>query len=515
MIRLGFIFAISLFYVFSSATVKGEERPNILFAISDDQAWQHTSVYGYEAISTPNFDRIAKQGVLFNNSITGSPGCTPSRSSVLTGRYPWQLEQAGTHASSFPAKFAVYPDLLEETGYFVGYTGKGWGPGNYKTSGRTRNPAGPSFSSKKLKEKPAKGIASTDYAGNFADFMSKRPADKPFCFWFGGHEPHRSFEKGSGLVHGLKLEKVDVPKFLPDTEEIRNDILDYCLEIQWFDTHLGQMIVLLEKNGELDNTIIVVTSDNGMAFPRAKANVYEHGIHMPLAISWGNKIKGNRIVDDLVSHTDLAPTFLEAAGVTHPSAEDDTPAMTGRSLLPLLLSDKSGTTSFARDHQYSSRERHSSSRWNNNTYPQRCVRTDTFLLIRNFKPERWPAGTPQKLDGKGNLGPMHGGYHDIDACPSLTFLIENRNDSKIGYYFHLSVDHRPEYELFNIRKDQSCLENLAGSTSHAKVFSKLKENLNGYLKETGDPRLLGNGDIWDSYIRYSQIRKFPKPEWAD
>lgn len=492
-----------------------DERPNILFAISDDQSWEHTSASGCKSIDTPNFDRIAREGVLFNNSFCGSPGCTPSRSSVLTGRYPWQLEQAGTHASSFPKQFVVYPELLEEAGYVVGFTGKGWGPGNFKASGRTRNPAGPEFNSIKTKKVPASGIASFDYSANFEAFLKTQPKHKPFCFWYGGKEPHRKFEKGSGLRAGKKLEDVAVPSFLPDSPEIRSDILDYCLEIEWFDFHLGRMIKMLEDSGQLENTLIVVTSDNGMAFPRAKANAYEYGVHMPLAIRWEKKIPKGRVVDDLVSHTDFAPTFLDAAGVVHPAQSSDTPAMTGRSLLPLLRSTQSGQTTFARPEIFSCRERHSSSRWNNLTYPQRCIRTADYLLIRNFKPERWPAGAPQKFESNGKLGPEHGGYHDIDACPSLDYLIEHRDDAAVADYFAWAVGHRPAIELFDIKQDPGCLRNLADESGHAVTRSTLEKQLNEYLKKTGDPRLVGKGDIWDQYKRYSRMRSFPKPEWAE
>ena len=488
-------------------------RPNILFAISDDQSWKHASAYGCKSIKTPAFDRIAKAGVLFKNSITGSPGCTPSRSSILTGRYPWQLEQAGTHASSFPKKYSVYPDLLESAGYVVGYTGKGWGPGNFRDSGRIRNPAGTAFNELKTKV-PANGIAKNDYSGNFATFVNERPAGKPFCFWFGGHEPHRKFEKGSGLKSGKKLADAEVPKFLPDVDAIRNDILDYCVEIEWFDHHLGKMIALLDELGELENTLIVVTSDNGMAFPRAKANVYEYGIHMPLAICWPSEIPGGRVVDDLVSHTDFAPTFLELAGVEHPAERGKAPEMTGESLLPMLMSDEEGKTSFARSEVFSCRERHSSSRWNNLTYPQRCIRTEKYLLIRNFAPKRWPAGAPQKLEKDGKLGPDHGGYHDIDACPSLSFMIKHRDDPKIAPFFQAAVGLRPEIELFDLESDVGCLRNLAESADHQSVKSDLEKRLNQYLKESGDPRLNGNPDVWEGYKRYSGIRSFPKPDWA-
>jgi N-sulfoglucosamine sulfohydrolase len=490
-----------------------KKPPNILFAISDDQSYPHASAYGSKFISTPAFDRVAREGVLFTNAFAASPGCSPSRAALLTGRNCWQLEQAGTHGSSFPAKYVVYPDLLEENGYFVGYTGKGWGPGNYKDSGRKRNPAGPSYNEHKLKP-PSSGNSTVDYARNFSDFLAQRSKNQPFCFWFGGHEPHRVFEKGSGLKAGKDIEQVEVPSFLPDTEEVRSDLLDYALEIEWFDQHLGQMLAVLEEAGELDNTIIIVTADNGMAFPRAKANLYEYGFHVPLAIRWGNEVSENRVVEDLVSLIDLAPTFLEAANVLHPSETTGLYPMEGRSLMKILLSQKDGVVDSSRNAVYAARERHSSSRWNNNTYPQRSLRTKKFLYTKNFKPERWPAGAPQKYEKDGRLGAMHDAYHDIDACPTQDFLVENRNDPVIGKYFHLAVDKRPEEEFYDIVNDPDCLNNLANDPKYREELLKHRYQFGGYLMQTADPRVTGNGDIYETYKRYASIRKFPVPDWA-
>lgn len=492
------------------------ERPNILLAISDDQSFYHTSKAGYPAVNTPAFDRIANEGVYFTHAITASPGCSPSRAALLTGRYPWQLEHAGTHASSFSTEYVTYPDLLEAAGYVVGFTGKGWGPGNWEISGRSRNPAGPEFTGKTL-ETP-EGIHSKDYAANFADFLASRDPEKPFCFWYGGHEPHRVFKDGIGLEQGKRLEDATVPTFLPDAPEIRSDLLDYAVEIEWFDQHLGRMIAQLEAVGELDNTIIVVTSDNGMSFPRAKANAYEAGIRMPLAIRWGAKVPGGRTVDDLISLTDLAPTFLEAAGVAHPGSA---PPMIGKSLIALLEGGKSGIVEPSRDAVYSARERHSSSRYNSLGYPQRALRTHDYLYIRNFHPERWPAGAPQKYGVGGNpedtseLGPMHGGYHDIDACPSLDFLIENRDDPYFGRFLDWSVNKRPAEELFSVKDDPDCLNNLADDPAHTAVKAELAAKMNAFLTATGDPRLVGDGEIFETYPRYSKHRTFPKPDWAE
>ncbi len=497
-----------------------EKRPNVLIAVSDDQSYPHASAYGYQAVSTPSFDRVARAGVLFHNAFSPAPGCSPMRAAFLTGRNIWQLEHAGTHASSFPGKYEVFQDRLEQAGYFVGFTGKGWGPGNWQASGRMRNPAGPEYSKRTAKTPP--GIRGTDYAANFADFLAERPKDQPFSFWYGASEPHRFFDKGIGRRSGLDPAKVTVPPFLPDTPEIRDDLLDYCYEIQWFDQHLGRMLDMLKEAGELENTLVIVTSDNGMAFPAAKANAYEYGIHMPLAIAWPARIPGDRVIDDLVNLIDVTATIYAATGVQPPQ---DYP-LAGHSLLPLLESDAGVTVEPERDAVFSGRERHSSSRYNSLGYPQRCIRTAEYLYIRNFRPERWPAGAPRKF-GKGHyadaaaasnaeLGPEHGGYHDIDACPALDFLIAHRNDPQIAPYFHLAVDKRPAEELFDIRTDPGCLKNLAGDPQFAKVQQELSARLMDYLRKTGDARVVDSdgGDIWETYPRYSKLRWFPKPDWA-
>lgn len=528
----------------AAAESESRRRPNILVAISDDQSFPHASAYGYAAITTPAFDRIAKNGVLFRNAFTPAPGCSPMRAAFLTGRNIWQIENAGTHASSFPSKYDVYPNRLESAGYFVGFTGKGWGPGNWKASARSRNPAGVEYS--RLTMDAPEGIRRTDYAANFADFLKERPEGQPFSFWYGGSEPHRKFKKGIGEANGIDPAKVVVPPFLPDTPEVRSDISDYCFEIQWFDRHLGRMLDLLESEGELENTIVIVTSDNGMAFPRAKANVYEYGIHMPLAISWPAAIPANQVCDKLVNLIDVTASIYDMSGVDPP--EQFPPA--GKSLSSLLKVKETFVTSApdqepdqALDQEpdqgdrpefdsiFSGRERHSSSRYQSLGYPQRCIRTADYLYIRNFRPERWPAGAPQKY-GRGktrradaslfvSLGPLHDGYHDIDDCPTLSFLIEGRETIGVKRFFHWAVDHRPAEELFAIKDDPGCLRNLADSPDHQDTKRNLSARLRAYLQQTGDPRAAESdddiraGDVFESYPRYSGLRWFPTPSWAE
>jgi uncharacterized sulfatase len=474
------------------------DRPNILFMISDDQSFPHASAYGSKMVSTPNFDRIASEGVLFTNAVCGAPGCSPSRASFLTGRQIWQIEHAGTHASSFGSRYVTFVDLLEEAGYHAGFVGKGWAPGNWEAGGCTRNPAGPSYG------------GHTNYAGAFARFLKERPEGAPFVFWFGSADPHRGYRKGSGLAAGKTLVQAEVPPFLPDTPQIRGDLLDYTFEVERFDRDCGKMLELLRKSGDYDNTIIIITSDNGMPFPYAKANCNEYGIHMPLAIAWKSHAPGGRTSKRLVSHIDLTATIHEATGIHAPEGVP----LTGTSFLGHLKGTGSTPAPTA---VFSGRERHSSSRYNTLGYPQRCIRTATHLYIRNFKPERWPAGPGQKFT-KGPGSPLsgeHAGYAEIDLSPSLTFLIEHRGDPGVKPFFHLAVDRRPAEELYDIVADPGCLKNLAVDPSHAKTRAALAKQLDDYLKQTGDPRVTGSGDIFETYPRYSPLRWFPVPDWAE
>lgn len=462
---------------------EGQPRPNILFAISDDQTWLHAGAYGDKCVRTPAFDRVARAGVRFTQAICSSPGCAPSRAAILTGRPPWQLEEAGTHASYFPRKLAVYPDMLARAGYHVGLTGKGAGPAQFE--GWPHNPAGPPYQARKA-EAP-QGISNNDYAANFDDFLAKRPAGRPFAFWFGCQEPHRAYLAGAGLKAGKKLADVVVPPFFPDTEEIRSDILDYYVEIEHFDMHLGRILKRLEQLGELDNTLVMVTSDNGMPFPRAKATMFEYGIHLPLAVACPRLFQGGRAVDDLVSFTDFAPTLLEAAGL--PASAD----MTGRSLMKVLTSNRSGAVDPSRAHALSGRERHSHSRFDNLGYPARALRTHEFLYIRNFAPDRWPAGDPPA-------------YHDIDASPTKTQMIELAKTAQGRRFFELTFEKQPAEMLYDIRKDPGCLTNLAEASQFAAKRKELAAKLEAELKAQKDPRVLGNGDIWESYPRHSPMR---------
>lgn len=481
-----------------------QQRPNILFVIADDQSFPHASAYGNPVFKTPAFDRVAAEGVLFTNAFVAAPQCSPSRAAILTGRNIWQLEEAGTHSSHFPLKFPVFTQVLEDAGYRAGYTGKGWGPGNWKDAGWERNPAGKEYNAARLTTVPTSGINKTDYVGNFDAFLRERETGKPFFFWFGAHEPHRDYEYGSGRAF-LEQEGVDLPGFLPVDDSVVNDMLDYAREIAWFDEQLGRMIALLEASGELENTVIIVTADNGMPFPHAKASLQEYGIHVPLAIR-GPSVRGGRHVEDIVSLIDLAPTILELAGT------DGLDGASGRSLLPVLRSDQSGIVDTTRAYILSGRERHTHARPDNAGYPARAIRTDRFLYIRNFKPERWPMGDPAPPQFSGilqdaDMKPILYGFEDVDDGPTKRVMIRERH--RWPQLFAVSFDRRGPDQLYDITADPACANDLSGQEEYRDVLLELRRTLEEELTVQGDPRVTGTGDIFDTYPRFGRMRPFP------
>lgn len=463
------------------------KRPNILFVIADDWG-RHAGVYGHDWIRTPNFDRVAKEGVLFTNCFTSNPKCSPCRATILTGRNSWQLKEAVNHFSIFPNDFPVYPSLLEKAGYFVGLTGKGWGPGDYKSTGFEHNPAGREYQKYTLKP-PHSGISNRDYARNFEYFLEQRPAGTPFCFWFGGQEPHRAYEQGSGVRSGRDPASVKVPAYYPDNRVIRSDMLDYALEVEWFDSHLGRALKKLEEIGELDNTFVMVTSDHGMPFPRVKGQIYEDAFHLPMAVRWGKNIQPGRVIDDFISTRDFAPTFMELAG------QEPAGTMTGRSFLDVLKSGKSGMVDPARNLVLTGKERHDLGRPNDWGYPVRAIRTKEFLYVRNFEPDRWPAGDPET------------GYRNVDASPTKEFLLSGFDE-----YYRMSFGKRPMEELYAISTDPECIKNLARDPKYAQAKRQLREKMEELLRSEGDPRMLGHADFFDT-IEYVGPRRHAYDTW--
>ncbi|MEM9404803.1 MAG: sulfatase [Acidobacteriota bacterium] len=426
--------------------------PNVVIAIADDWGWPHAGAYGDPAVETPIFDRLAREGALFDHAFASAPSCSPSRAALLTGQHFFRLGEAANLSSRWPSGLAEYPELLRESGYFVGSVRKGWGPGRHE--GR-ENPAGRRYTTLRR-------------------FFAKRPSDRPFALWFGSTEPHRPFETGSGRASGVDPQEVHLFGHLPDTAVVREDVADYYAGVSRFDREVGELLDELEALGELERTIVVVTSDHGMPFPRAKANLYDAGTRVPLVVRWPKRIAPGVLRSELVSLVDLAPTFLEAAGL-EPPAE-----MTGRSLLPLA----EGLPTGHRSEIVLGRERHLPAQAAPDVggFPMRALRTRDFLLVHNLRPDRWPAGTPDRKQSLLDDAWLA----DVDDGPTKRFLWEQRGELPRPY--ELSFGRRPRFELYELAEDPDQLVNLAEDPAYLEVQARLASRLQLRLQELGDPR---------------------------
>jgi len=454
------LFAILFFALLLGSVSAEDKRPNILFCIADDWGWPHAGAYKNDTVvKTPAFDRIAREGVLFNHAYISSPSCTPSRNAILTGQWHWRLGPGANLWSTLEQDLKVYPHLLRDAGYHVGSWRKSWGPGRLDGKWKGNPPAG------------------QVYGKGFEQFMEAREDGKPFCFWLGASDPHRGYKLHSGRDSGMDLSKIKLFAHYPDHEIVRGDVADYYFEVQRFDSDVAKAIALLEKSGELDNTIIVVTGDHGMPFPRCKSNVYDSGSRVPLALRWGAKVKPGQTLDGFVSTTDLAPTFLEAAGVTAPKA------MTGQSILPAVLG---GGDAKLRDHILFGKERHVPGQEATlGGYPIRALRTHDFLYIRNYQPDRWPNGTPdwQKAKWPG------GWIADCDNGPTKTYIVENRDkDDTHRRAYDLCFAKRPAVELYDLKSDPDQLDNVAAGGKYGETVATLGAQLTTELEASADPR---------------------------
>lgn len=496
--------------------------PNILFAFADDWG-RYASAYGElepggpnDLVKTPHFDRVAKEGVLFRKAFVTAPSCTPCRSSLLSGQYFWRTGRAAIlQGAVWDDAIPSFPLLLESSGYHIGYTSKVWTPGQpahapfggkrhaYNKHGGAFNGFS-QFVSKADNVEQGKATLYGQVRANFRDFMANRDEGKPFCYWFGSTNPHRKWIQGSGKKQwGLDPEALEgkMPPFLPDVPVVREDFADYLGEVQAFDAMLGILLEELEAIGELENTLIVVSGDHGFpGMPQGKCNLYDFGVAVPLAVRWAGQGKPGRVVDDFVNLMDLAPTFLEAAGEPVPDV------MTGRSLIPILRSEKDGRVDASRDHVIVGRERHvAAARPGRLPYPQRAIRTDEFLYIRNFKPDRWPMGVGPGMGAPDGPFPSYEklrentfvAFGDLDASPSKAWIIEHRNEPAMKKYFDIAFGRRPVEELYDLKKDPHQMVNVASEKDYAETLQGLEKRLLTVLKSTGDPRVTGDGATFD------------------
>lgn len=503
-------------------------RPNILFVFADDWG-RYASAYAQidgpgtvnDVLQTPNFDRIAREGVLFRRAFVSAPSCTPCRSALVSGQHFWRTGRGAIlNGAIWDHSSPAYPLMLREAGYHIGKSYKVWSPGApadapyggrehaYEAAGRRFNQFSQNVTRMVQQGTPldqAKQALYDEVLGNFDAFLADRQPGQPFCFWFGPTNVHRKWIKGSGKqLWGLEPEALQgkLPPFLPDVPEVREDLTDYFGEVLALDTVLGLLVKRLETSGELDNTLIVVSGDHGApGFPHGKCNLYDFGTSVSLAIRWGGagRAEGGRVVDDLVSLTDLAPTFLELAGVEIPQV------MTGRSLVSLLRSDRSGTIEPERDAVFVGRERHvANARDGFLPYPQRAIRTADYLYIINFRPDRWPLGEPYRLDGdqppnaEEITEETRVTLPDEDAGPTKAWLVGQRDNPMWKPLFELAYGKRPREELYDLKADPYQVNNVAADPKYQEVRTQLETRLLNELRQTGDPRMVDDGEFFET-----------------
>jgi arylsulfatase A-like enzyme len=433
----------------TAAAAAAQTRPNILLLLGDNWAAPHASAYGDPVVRTPVFDSLAKAGALFVNAFAPNPSCSPSRSSLLTGQETHRLGSGANLYGELDPRYPTYTAALAKAGYFVGFSEKGWGPGRANP-----NPAGSSFK-------------------DFPAFLEAAPKDKPWCFWFGSHDPHVPWNRGEGTPKPA-IDKIRVPAYIPDTPETRADIRDYYSEVQQFDHECGEHLARIDA----DKTLVVMTSDNGWQIPRGLANCYDSGVRIPMAIRWPGRIRPGTRRNDFVSIYDLAPTFVEAAGLAVPKE------MTARSLL----------RDTGREHMFVERERHANVRRGDLTYPVRGIRTRDWLYLWNLEPDRWPAGDPELYWA---VGP----YGDIDPSRSKTLLMEKRTQP----YFDLCFGKRPPEELYDLRSDPDQVKNLASDPAHASTRQRFRQRVEEWMRASSDPRASGPTDVFDK-VPYTGAR---------
>jgi arylsulfatase A-like enzyme len=452
-------------------------RPNILFILGDNWRFPNAGALGDPMARTPAFDRIAREGVVFTHTFNPVPSCSPCRASMLTGRYAHELGERANLWSGFPRDTPVVTQLLREAGYALGYNGKPWAPGNVEISGWKENPVGPKFA-------------------NFAEFHAKHDAARPFFFWIGNTDTAtkagRHLYLEDAKQAGLEAAALVVPPELPDCPEVRQDLLNYYGGVARLDGEAARAIALLEKSGELDNTVIVYTGDNGWQMPRGLGNCYDAGSRVPLAIRWGGHLSAGRKVDAFVNLGDLGPTFLELAGLTPPAVMDM------RSLKNLLLGAPDLTP---RDAVFMERERHADVRQNHLGYPVRAIRTQEFLYLRNLRPDRWPAGDP-------DVRTVHERpFGDVDTTLVKDVLLAHQQDPAFAKFIALIFGKRPAEELYDLANDPHQLNNVAAQPAFAAALAQLRTRVDRWMRDTADPRVNPAYDGWDQFPYYGKATK--------
>jgi arylsulfatase A-like enzyme len=431
-------------------------KPNILFLLSDDHSYPFLSTYGDTNVKTPTLDQVAAEGMKFHRFFTGAPQCVPSRATLMTGRSPVAARMT-RFSAPLPRDEITLPELLRDKGgYFTGVCGRSF---HLDGSNKTGPATSKVFDDHQLKTfidrvDSLNTCSDNEVATQVASFLDKTPADKPFFMWANFSDPHHVWNAPAEFrpdPASLKL-----PAHLPDLPGVREQLADYCAEVNRVDQTIAGVLDVLKKRGHMENTIIIFCGDNGMAMPHGKGSLYDPGSNVPFLVRWPGVVKPGSDSRALISAEDLAPTLLAAAGLKPGSK------MSGVSFLPLLK----GETHTPRKHLFVERGPHGSAPvqadMTNAGYDlARAVRSDRFKLIYNCTP--WLPYSPVDSAGGQAWKQMQEANAAGKLPPGMT-----------ATYF---TSPRPVYELYDLDADPGELNNLSGNPKLAATERELRTAL--------------------------------------
>ncbi|KJF43968.1 sulfatase family protein [Draconibacterium sediminis] len=416
------------------------QKPNIVFIIADDISWNDFGCYGNKVVKTPNIDKLASEGLLFNNAFLTASSCSPSRCSIISGKYPHSNGAAELH-TALPESEIPFPLLLKENGYYTAHAGK-WHMGEATHRAFDRYTDGNGYKNGDGGE------------ANWVRFIKERPKDKPFFFWLASYDAHRAWGADTfKITH--EPANIEVPVYFNDTPETRQDIASYYNEIARFDYHIGLVKQELQKQGVLENTVIIVMADNGRPFPRCKTRVYDSGMKTPFVVHWPAQIDKNAgHTESLISAVDIAPTILEIADVAVPENYQ------GVSFLQILKNPEAEVRQMVfSEHNWHDYEAH-----------ERMVRTKDFLYLFNARPNL------------SNCGPA-----DSKNSPTQAALNELRDlGSLTPAQADIFVTPRPAEELFDLNQEKEQLLNVASLSRYREKLVEMRTLLKNWQNETGD-----------------------------
>lgn len=435
-------------------------KPNIVLIIGDDISDDDFGCYGHPNIRTPNVDKLAAGGLRFTNAYLTTSQCSPTRCSVITGRYPHNTG-APELMMPLPKGQVMFPDLLRKAGYYTTAAGK-WHMGNYAKSAFDKIVGGQPGGEE-----------------NWIECLQKRPKNKPFFMWFASVDAHRGWSKDRHAKPHSPKDAV-IPPYLIDTPAVRRDMAKFYDEVQRLDRYTGKVVEELKKQGVLNNTIIIFMADNGRPFPRCKMRLYDSGIKTPFVIHWPNGLKGKgNVCHSLISVIDIAPTILELAGLKTP------PSVQGVSLTPLL----NNTTSSIRKYVFAEHN------WHGQTAHERMIRSGDFVYIRNAYPQL----------------PQICGFRQ--ECPQRELRALAKQGKLTPAQMDPLLEPRPAEELFNVNNDPHQIKNLVRNRKYHRTLKNLRKLMNEWQRRTSDTTPPLNKATRDMYNRRTgRLKVFARPK---